>query len=512
MDFVLFLARIALAAIFLLSGVSKFFDRRGTAEALENFGVPSGLAPSGAILLPILEVATALALIPRTTAWWASLAALTLLLAFCVGITVNLLQGKTPDCHCFGQIYSEPIGVSTLVRNVIFALPAILVAGHGPADPGLDPFARMAAMSGHDRLLTLAAIAALVVLVILLRVTAVLFKESPHSLRDLLFHRPHDAALSGSDPVFGQGLAVTSPAPPFRLRAVAGSHESLDSLRTRGRPVMLIFTGTSCPICTELMPDIAQWQQALDDYLTLAVIAQGNEAVIQDEAARYGLTQVLLDADQEVYKEYQANGTPSGVIVQVDGTIGSVSASGPDQIHGLLAQTLGLMMLSSLGIVPSASPLDEAGETQQATLAVGDAAPAHLLRDLDGRRVDLQDLAKAQVYLLLWNSQDEACRDLETAVLDLEAQGTPLAILIAGNPNENQHIRFRSPVLIDRDDAIRRQLGMSRVPAAILLEDGRVRSRVAMGRDDVRNLLAGSRPEQRTVQPVRVDDRAAGEA
>ena len=37
-------------------------------------------------------------------------AALALLLAFVGGIVVNLARGTTPDCHCFGQLHSEPAG------------------------------------------------------------------------------------------------------------------------------------------------------------------------------------------------------------------------------------------------------------------------------------------------------------------------------------------------------------------------------------------------------------------
>ena len=53
-------------------------------------------------------------LLPDGTAPWAALGAFILLIVFMAGISLNLARGQTPDCQCFGQIYSEPIGSSTL--------------------------------------------------------------------------------------------------------------------------------------------------------------------------------------------------------------------------------------------------------------------------------------------------------------------------------------------------------------------------------------------------------------
>lgn len=491
MDLLLFAARAVVAAIFLLAGISKLFDREGTREAIENFGVPAALAPAGSLLLPVAELVTTAALIPRVTAWWGALAALILLLAFCVGIGANLMRGKTPDCHCFGQIHSEPIGPSTLIRNVAFAVPAAFVVLHGPGNPGLDPFGEFTAMSSRDQLVTVVIVASLLVLLFLLRVTAVLLEESPHSMWELLVHGHHGdhAAASGAQAP-GQGLPIASGAPTFRLPSAVGGVETLETLRARGRPVMLIFSSTNCPICTELMPDIGKWQRELDEYVTLAVIEEGDEAPIREEAARYGVSNVLVQKGNEVYSAYNANGTPSGVIVQVDGTIGSASASGSDQVHGLLAQTLGLMMLSSLGLVPAPSLAASGSRSIPAPLTVGDELPGHSLTDMSGESVSLKDLGRNSVYLLLWDANSGACRELEAGVLDLESQGVPLAILLPATQSQNQVVRFRSRILIDRGDAVRTMLGMREVPAAVLMGDGRVQTPVAEGPAAVRHLLS----------------------
>jgi hypothetical protein len=35
---------------------------------------------------------------------------LALLVLFIVAIAVTLARGRKPDCHCFGQLHSKPIG------------------------------------------------------------------------------------------------------------------------------------------------------------------------------------------------------------------------------------------------------------------------------------------------------------------------------------------------------------------------------------------------------------------
>src|SRR5688500_5109958 len=103
-------ARVLLAAVFVIAGVAKLRDRPGTLRALAGFGVPRRLWSAAAIALPLAELGTAVALLPPATARWGGVAALVLLLAFCVGIGYAMMQGRAPDCNCFGQLHSAPAG------------------------------------------------------------------------------------------------------------------------------------------------------------------------------------------------------------------------------------------------------------------------------------------------------------------------------------------------------------------------------------------------------------------
>src|ERR1700692_3051312 len=104
MSLVLLIARLLLTVVFLVAGIAKLADLKGSKQAMRDFGVPSVLASPFGVLLPLAEVATAIALMVPAIAWWGAVASLVLLLLFVAGIGYNLARGRTPDCHCFGQL------------------------------------------------------------------------------------------------------------------------------------------------------------------------------------------------------------------------------------------------------------------------------------------------------------------------------------------------------------------------------------------------------------------------
>jgi uncharacterized membrane protein YphA (DoxX/SURF4 family) len=117
MDTALLITRFLLALVFVVAGVAKLADRKGSRQAITDFGLPTALATPVGILLPLAELAVAAILIPTSTAWWGAVGALALLLLFVTGIAANLARGKKPECHCFGQLHSAPAGWKTLLRN-----------------------------------------------------------------------------------------------------------------------------------------------------------------------------------------------------------------------------------------------------------------------------------------------------------------------------------------------------------------------------------------------------------
>src|SRR5918999_6387632 len=138
MDAALLIARLVLAAVFTLAGVAKLADLKGSRKAIIEFGLPAVVASPLALLLPLAELGVGAALIPASSAWWGALGALGLLVLFVMGISINLARGRTPDCHCFGQLHSAPAGWKTLARNAVLAAVAGFVVwkcynGAGPS-------------------------------------------------------------------------------------------------------------------------------------------------------------------------------------------------------------------------------------------------------------------------------------------------------------------------------------------------------------------------------------------
>ena len=315
------LLRIALSVVFGIAGVTKLLDPRGTRDAVKNFGSPDSLAPALSIALPIAELAVAVGLLFTDTVLVSSLGALVLLVAFVLAIGVNLARGHTHDCHCFGQLYSRPLGWPTFVRNAVFALGAGFVLWQAATDTLIHPIPNRLAQSVLPVWWPLfAALAVLITLWIYLRKRR---KPSP------------------AEATAPRGLPIDSAAPPFELTAYAGGTRSLAELIDYGKPVLLIFTNPTCGPCVVLFAEIKEWQQAHSDHLTIALISFGTIKENFVNVARNGLGQVLLQQQREVAEKYGANVTPTAVLVNTNGRIASAVAAGADEIRALLATVVG---------------------------------------------------------------------------------------------------------------------------------------------------------------------------
>ena len=314
MGTVLLGARLLLAAVFVTAGVAKLLDRPGSRNALTGFGVPAALVPAAVILLPLAELATAVALVPTATAQWGALAALLLLLAFAAGIANAMRQGKAPDCHCFGQLSSAPAGRSTLIRNLALAVPAAYVAIDGPGPSVTSWIADRTAAE-------LVAIAACLAAAALGALAVRFWRENQTLTRDLESARDRIAALP-------RGLPVGSTAPEFTVHSLrSGAAVTLDSLLARGRPVALVFVSPGCGPCQEVFEDASRWQLALADDITVAFISEGDPA---DNlvALQNGSGDLLMQDDWEVGRVYEVRNTPTAVAISPDGRIASALVSG----------------------------------------------------------------------------------------------------------------------------------------------------------------------------------------
>ena len=312
--------RCLLAVVFIVAAIGKLLDLEGSRRALAEFGVPVRVTGLGGVLLPVAELAVAISLLFVPTARWGALGALLLLLAFSAGVARAMSRGEAPDCHCFGQIHSEPAGRSTLVRNAVLAAAAVLVVVAGPG-PSLDG----ALGSLHAAQIALVATS---VLAAVLAVEVAQLWADRRRLRSEL-----NAAQAAQAP---PGLPRGIPAPEFELAAVRGTAGSLTELTDRARPTVLVFLSTGCGPCQALLPSLAHWQDALSGSVTVTAIFEGAREEVERVSAEHELSPVLAQQEQETFELYALRATPSAVLIGADGAIAGAPAEGVTAIEALV--------------------------------------------------------------------------------------------------------------------------------------------------------------------------------
>jgi peroxiredoxin len=518
-EIALVVVRLLLAAVFAVAALAKLADRAGSRQAIVDFGLPRALAAPAAVALPLAELSVTVALIPRVTAWWGALGALALLLLFSAAIAINLARGRKPDCRCFGQLSSSPVGWMTLARNgALAALAGFVVAG-GPDDPGRSAVAWL----GDLTAVQLAGVIGAALALALLAVGAVLLVNlARQNGRLLLRIEALEARVSGvapaaeSAPAPPAGLPVGEPAPGFQLSGLYGETLTLDALRAAGNPVLLVFADPNCAPCNSLVPEISGWQRAYAPQLTIAFITRGSPEENRAKSTEHGLRNVLLQRDREVAETYKEEGTPCAVVVRPDGTIGSPLAAGPEAIRALVARTL--QSPEAAASTPAAAPpaASENGSaprpTPPAGPKVGEPAPELRLPDLRGRTINLTGYRGAKALVLFWNPGCGFCQQM---LDDLKAweddppNGAPkLLVVSAGTVEENEGMGLRSPLLLDENFTVGSAFGASGTPMAVLVdEEGRIASDVVAGGPAVMALARGETP-QSAQTPTAVGDPA----
>lgn len=326
MEWVALGARILLVLVFATAAIAKLVDQEAFRKALLDFHVPARLVRPVARLLPAGELAVAVALVLQPSARFGAIGAALLLALFIIGIAGAIARGEAPDCNCFGQVSSSPAGPRTLVRNVALAAVAVFVAAYGA---GRD----LGAWSGSRS-------AAELVAVVLGGAAAGLAIAAWKLRGDNARLKTELDKAEASLELFPPGLPVGAAAPEFALESVDGQTVSLTSLLARNRPIAMVFVSPNCAPCRLMAPDLAGWQRTLSDRLSIVLIASGPAAETRAFAQRHKMTDVLIQKEAEVFNAYRANASPSIVIVNRDGTIGSRIRSSQGIVEGVVRHAL----------------------------------------------------------------------------------------------------------------------------------------------------------------------------
>ncbi len=298
-------ARLLLGAVLALAGAAKLADLDGSRRAVQEFGVPEQLAGPLGLLLPLAELAIAIALVPTASARAAGVAAAALFALFALVVSFALVRARRPDCGCFGRLRTAPVGHGTVARNAVLASVAGAVAVAGPGRSLGD------ALAGVD----LTPIGVVVLVVSLALVAQGWFGWQLFRQNGRLLERVRALEAGGVDADEPGGLRRGEPSPPLTLVDPRGGQRTLDDLLAPGLPLALVFSDTGCVACAGLGPHL--------------------ERVREDSAGTLELA--LVEHNPEALEAYRVHSVPSALIVDPEGWIATETVTGLPAIEELLA-------------------------------------------------------------------------------------------------------------------------------------------------------------------------------
>lgn len=125
---------------------------------------------------------------------------------------------------------------------------------------------------------------------------------------------------------------IGDPAPAVALPALDGSTVSLDDFR--GRDTVVLFWNPGCGFCRRMLPELKRWEQAKTDAAPdLLVVSAGSIEANNEMGLR---STVVIDQGFSTGRLFGASGTPSAVLVDVEGSVASSIVVGAEAALTLL--------------------------------------------------------------------------------------------------------------------------------------------------------------------------------
>lgn len=333
-DAALSLAPLTLAAVLVLSGVSKLRDTRAsTLSMMRLLRLPRVVASSAtARVLPYVELATAALLL---TPWAPTFAlgaalALGLFVAFWAVIVRAMGFDPRPTCGCFGRIGDHRITGRTVVRNSLLLVLAVVSAGM--ALTGRSTGGLVAGYTGGDWLW-------LALAVVLAAVTLLVLGSGPGrpltAAQPAHQHPSGTASAGGPSPGPGpeQGDPeldyVRAPVPDGLL--VGPDHQVSSPQRLlRSQAQLLVLVNCWCGPTHEALARLDGWRARLPQ---LGVQLVFTPYPFDSPQALGGRTGIWWDPGSRLYAALGAGASPSAVLLGADGLLAGGPVDGLDGIE-----------------------------------------------------------------------------------------------------------------------------------------------------------------------------------
>ena len=487
MDLITLMIRLVLATVFAAAGFAKLADLKGSKKAFQDFGVPETLALPGSVLLSVAEIAIAVLLIFPAYSWLAAVGAAILLTVFIAQMAFQYANGNAPDCHCFGQLHSEPVGIKSIVRNVAFLSLTVFVLirgvrGQGPAlwDLRIDVMPTV-----------------LGTLLVIMMGGALIYLRKLVAMQDELRRRLDVLELvsreglaidheHASDPLLG--LPIGALVPEMPLKTLEGERVlSREFIKASEKPTLLFFVSPTCGPCDAMLPDIAVWRGELSDRVQFIFVSNGTPKNNRKKFETVSDSPILIDDDRTFALSVGGKWTPTALFVDRSGRTASHVAAGDSAIEELIEQigsadlSAELVYFSNGGLV-----------TNQ--LKIGNEAPDFSLTDVTGRNITKNDIRGKRTLATFWSVGCPHCQaflnDLKAWERSPAGENAGMIVFSDGSDEQHRDLGFSSPVLTDKGYQVATRLGMSGTPSAVMLdENGVIVSEIAIGADNILALL-----------------------
>lgn len=488
MDLTLLLFRLILAGVLGVAGAAKFADLAGSRKALADFDVPGSFAGPLSVVLPAVEIAAAILLLFTAASWYGAIAGTALLAAFCAGMARQMVKGKSPDCHCFGQLHSEPVSYKSMVRNVVFLIPAVLLVAAGPSRQGTS----LADMN-------IAAVQLFAVFVgIALLATAVFFLRRISEQQTQIMRRIELLELISKEGEHVErheaghpqdGLPIGALVPQFELDDIRGGTLDRATLVAAGKPSIFFFVSPTCSPCKALAPKFDEWEADLAERVNFVFVSTGTA---EENAGKFGSgagRTILLQKERELADIFQARWTPTAVFADKSGRIASHPATGDAAIIELIER---IRVSDVAGEYVHFTGNAAGRPTSSAT--VGADLPEFSIDSVDGDKVSSTAIKGTQTLLTFWSPGCPHCVKMIDEIkqwdLSRSAADPHLVLFSSGEPDELRELGLLSPVVADADFKLSEKLGMFGTPSALLVdENGKFASEIAVGAPNIWALI-----------------------
>ncbi|MBK7935223.1 MAG: redoxin domain-containing protein [Pyrinomonadaceae bacterium] len=488
MELALLIFKLFLAAVFALAGFAKLADLAGSRKAVADFGVPSPFVGFVGVALPAIEIAVAVSLLFAISSWYGAIGAVVLLTIFIAGMIYQIAKGNAPDCHCFGQIHSEPVGISSLIRNIIFLVPAVIIISKGPAGQGMS-------VTSIDRdslqlILVIAAVFLLGIAVEFLRriskgqdeiakridLLELVAKNGGQVERETAGH-PHD------------GLPIGAILPDFEISDIDGNPTTTRSLVSGDVPLLLFFVSPSCSPCKALVPKFQEWAEELSGRVKVVLISSGT---VEDNVDKFGgqITRALfIGKERDFAESVNAKWTPSALFVDTNSRISSHVAAGDSAIIELVEKIRTADLRDKFLHFTVGN-----GSGRHSHVDLGSQIPEFTIDAIDGSKIKSSEMPGKRTLITFWSTTCPHCDRMAPDLREWDLARTPddpaLILFSDGEKEPHTKLGFRAPIVLDKGNKLSAKLGMFGTPSAILIdEEGRFASEIAVGAPQIWSLI-----------------------